>query len=64
MKRYASLRHKLTALIAGGGVVSAVIAAAGFSWMDLNRFRQNTNAQDAQPPAVTAAAVVASPARR
>jgi signal transduction histidine kinase/ActR/RegA family two-component response regulator len=45
MKRYASLRHKLTALIAGGGVVSAVIAAAGFSWMDLNRFRQNTNAQ-------------------
>ena len=45
MKRYASLRGKLTALIAGGGVVSALIAAAGFSWLDLHRFRENTNAQ-------------------
>ena len=33
------------ALIAGGGVVSALIAAAGFSWLDVNRFWQNTNAQ-------------------
>ena len=44
MKRYASLRRKLTGLIAGGGVVAAGIAAAGFSWLDLNRFSQNTNA--------------------
>ena len=45
MKRYSSLRRKLTALIAGGGIVSALIAAAGFSWLDVNRFWQNTNAQ-------------------
>ena len=45
MKTYSSLRRRLTALIAGGGVVAAVIAAAGFSWLDFNRFRQNTNAQ-------------------
>ena len=45
MKRYSSLRGKLTALIAGGGIVSALIAAAGFSWLDVNRFWQSTNAQ-------------------
>jgi two-component system, sensor histidine kinase len=45
MKRYSSLRRKLMALIAGGGIVSALIAAAGFSWLDVNRFWQNTNAQ-------------------
>ena len=45
MKGYASLRRKLTTLIAGGGVVVAVIAAAGFSWLDLQRFQQQANAQ-------------------
>ncbi|MCX6629820.1 MAG: hypothetical protein NTW28_19555, partial [Candidatus Solibacter sp.] len=45
MKRYSSLRRKLTALIAGGGIVSALIAAAGFSWLDVNRFWESTNAQ-------------------
>ncbi len=45
MKPYSSLRRKLTLLIAGGGVVAALIAAAGFSMFDLNRFRQATNAQ-------------------
>ena len=45
MKRYSSLRRKLMVLIAGGGIVSALIAAAGFSWLDVNRFWQNTNAQ-------------------
>jgi signal transduction histidine kinase/CheY-like chemotaxis protein len=45
MKRYFSLRGKLTAMIAGGGIVSALIAAAGFSWLDVNRFWQSTNAQ-------------------
>ena len=43
MRKYSSLRWKLTALIAGGSVVAAVIAAAGFSWFDLNRFWQSTN---------------------
>ena len=45
MKRYSPLRRKLTALIAGGGIVSALIAAAGFSYLDVNRFWQNTNAK-------------------
>jgi signal transduction histidine kinase/AmiR/NasT family two-component response regulator len=44
MRKYSSLRWKLTALIAGGSVVAAVIAAAGFSWFDLSRFWQSTNA--------------------
>ena len=43
MKRYSSLRRKLTALIAGGGIVSALIAAAGFSWLDVNRYWEATN---------------------
>ncbi|HLK62091.1 MAG TPA: ATP-binding protein [Bryobacteraceae bacterium] len=42
MRRYSSLRWKLTALIVGGSVVAAVIAAAGFTWFDLNRFWQST----------------------
>jgi signal transduction histidine kinase/ActR/RegA family two-component response regulator len=45
MTGYTSLRHKLTALIAGGGVVAAVIAAAGFSWFDLNRYWEHTRAE-------------------
>jgi len=45
MKRYSPLRRKLTALIAGGGIVSALIAAVGFSYLDINRFWQNTNAK-------------------
>ena len=45
MKRYSPLRRKLTALIAGGGIVSALIAAAGFSYLDVNRFWQSTNAK-------------------
>uniref|UniRef100_Q02A70 histidine kinase n=1 Tax=Solibacter usitatus (strain Ellin6076) TaxID=234267 RepID=Q02A70_SOLUE len=45
MKGYASLRRKLATLIAGGGVVTALIAAAGFSWLDLQRFQQQANAQ-------------------
>jgi signal transduction histidine kinase/AmiR/NasT family two-component response regulator len=45
MNRYSSLRAKLTILIAVGGVVVAVIATAGFSWLDLNRFEQQANSQ-------------------
>jgi two-component system, sensor histidine kinase len=45
MKKYTSLRRKLAVLIAGGGVVSALIAAAGFSAFDLNRYWQRTNAE-------------------
>ena len=42
MRIYNSLRWRLTALIAGGSVVSAVIAAAGYAWVDLNRFWQHS----------------------
>jgi two-component system, sensor histidine kinase len=42
MTRYTSLRNKLTALIAGGGVVAAVVTAAGFSWFDLSRYAERT----------------------
>jgi signal transduction histidine kinase/ActR/RegA family two-component response regulator len=45
MRRYSSLRRKLTALIAGGGIVTALIAAAGFSWLDVHRFWESTNAE-------------------
>jgi signal transduction histidine kinase/ActR/RegA family two-component response regulator len=45
MKHYSSLRRKLTALIAGGGIVTALIAAAGFTLLDVSRFWQSTNAQ-------------------
>jgi two-component system, sensor histidine kinase len=42
MRKYNSLRWRLTALIAAGSVVSAVIAAAGYAWVDLNRFWQHS----------------------
>jgi len=45
MKQRSSLRRKLTSLIAGGSVVAAIMAAAGFSWFDLKRFREHTNAK-------------------
>ncbi len=45
MRQYSSLRRKLIALFAGGGIVTALIATAGFSWLDVSRFWQNTNAQ-------------------
>jgi len=45
MTRYYSLRYKLAALIAAGGLFTAVIAAAGFTWLDFNRFQQSSNAQ-------------------
>src|SRR5438876_602684 len=45
MRKYASLRRKLTATISGGGVAAAMIAAAGFSWLDLNRCWRHVNAE-------------------
>ena len=45
MTRYVPLRWRLTGLIAGGSVVAAVIAAAGFTWFDLKRFWDSSNAQ-------------------
>jgi signal transduction histidine kinase/CheY-like chemotaxis protein len=42
---YFSLRWKLSVLIAGGSVVAALIAAAGFTWIDLQRFWQQTRSQ-------------------
>ena len=40
-----SLRYKLAALIGFGGLLTTLMAAAGFTWMDLNRFRENSNTQ-------------------
>jgi signal transduction histidine kinase/ActR/RegA family two-component response regulator len=45
MTGYSSLRQRLTVLIAGGGIAMSLVAAAGFSWMDLNIFRERTDAQ-------------------
>jgi signal transduction histidine kinase/CheY-like chemotaxis protein len=45
MKTYTSLSRKLTVLIAGGAMVSALIAAVGFSWFNFNRYWQHTNAE-------------------
>ncbi|HEY2015329.1 MAG TPA: ATP-binding protein, partial [Bryobacteraceae bacterium] len=45
MRQYSSIRWRLTALIAGGSLVAAIIAAAGFAWLDLERFWQSTSAQ-------------------
>ena len=45
MTRSSSLRWKLTRLIVGGSVIVAIIAAAGFSWWDLNRFWERTSAE-------------------
>jgi signal transduction histidine kinase/CheY-like chemotaxis protein len=45
VKQYSSLRRKLTSLIAVGSVAAAIIAAAGFSWSDLRRYWEHTNAK-------------------
>ncbi len=45
MTRYLPLRWKLTVLIAAGSVVAAVIAAAGFTWFDLQRSWESRTAQ-------------------
>jgi signal transduction histidine kinase/CheY-like chemotaxis protein len=45
MRRYSSLRWKLTTLIAGGSIVAAVISAAGFSLLDLKRFWLRSTAE-------------------
>ncbi len=45
MRRYSSLQWRLTALIVGGSVLTAVIAAGGFCWLDLQRVGQNTIAE-------------------
>jgi Periplasmic sensor domain len=54
MKRYASLRWKLTWLIAGGSVVTAAIAAAGFSWVHLRQFWRDANSEISAIAAVVA----------
>lgn len=45
MKQFSSLRWKLTLLIIGGSVMTAVISAAGFSWWDLKRFWEHIGAE-------------------
>ncbi|HEU0142496.1 MAG TPA: ATP-binding protein [Bryobacteraceae bacterium] len=42
MRRSSSLRSKFMALMLGGSVAAAVLAAGGFSWLDLNRFWART----------------------
>ena len=37
-----SLRWKLTYFIAAGSAFAAVLAAAGFTWFDLQRFWKHT----------------------
>jgi signal transduction histidine kinase/ActR/RegA family two-component response regulator len=54
MKRYISLRWKLAGLIAGGSMVTAAIAAAGFSWVNLSHFWMHTNSEVAAIAAVVA----------
>ena len=45
MSRSLSLRSKLALLIAGCSSLAAMSAAAGFSWMDVQRFWEHTNAE-------------------
>ena len=45
MKHHASLRWKMTALIVGGGMVSAVFATAGFAGFGMHRFWQRNGAE-------------------
>jgi signal transduction histidine kinase len=42
MRKYTSLRWKLTYLIAAGSAFAAVLAATGFTWFDLQRFWKHT----------------------
>jgi len=45
MKRYLSLRYKLAALIGVGGVFTALIAASGFTWLDLTEYPERVIAE-------------------
>ncbi len=44
-KGYLSLRWKLAALIAGGSVVGAVLAATGFVWSEVQRYRSYADSE-------------------
>jgi len=54
MRQTSSLRWKLSAVIAVGGVITAVVSAAGFSWWDLNRFWQSAGAEGAAVTSIVA----------
>jgi signal transduction histidine kinase/ActR/RegA family two-component response regulator len=54
MTRNASLRRRLVAQIVAGGVATSIVAAAGFSWLDLKRFRKSTEAEVAAIGAIVA----------
>ena len=45
MTGFSSLRQRLTALIAGGAIVTSLITAVGITYMDLNVGRQRTASQ-------------------
>ncbi|MCZ2073845.1 MAG: response regulator [Bryobacterales bacterium] len=42
MRSSSTLRSKFMALMLGGSVVAAILAAGGFAWLDLNRFWART----------------------
>jgi signal transduction histidine kinase/CheY-like chemotaxis protein len=54
MRRYTSLRWKLTWLIAVGSMLTAGISAAGFTWVNLHHFRLHTNSEVSAIAAVVA----------
>ena len=54
MKRYRSLRWKLTWLIAGGSMVTVGIAATGFSWVNFGYFLRHAESEVASIAAVVA----------
>jgi signal transduction histidine kinase/ActR/RegA family two-component response regulator len=54
MRRYTSLRWKLTWLIAGGSMVTVAIAATGFSWVNLGHFWRHADSEVAALAAVVA----------
>jgi signal transduction histidine kinase/ActR/RegA family two-component response regulator len=54
VKRYSSLRWKLALMIAAGSIVTASIAAAGFSWVHLSASWESTNSEIAAIAGVVA----------
>jgi signal transduction histidine kinase/CheY-like chemotaxis protein len=63
MTAFSSLRNRITALIAGGAIVTSVIAAVGFTYLDLNVGRQRTSSQVAAIAAIVSGQAAAALAR-
>ena len=54
MTRRNSLRWKLTWLIAAGSAFTAILSAAGFTWLHLQRYRQHLEEEIAAIGAIVA----------